>query len=546
MGEPMPGERWRVVLLVAALLVAGVVMPVSWLSRLTLGSREQLTPVIIPAALLLYWTFGLRRRLGMAAGLTVTAGLFLLPLLGLWLTGASNFAVAGGLVPWSDAGDYYYNAQRLLEGLPLGEFSARRALFVGMLAGLLEVTSRDLQVALLAMVLVNAIAAYGAARAVQRTHGRVAAVVLMLLLFLYYRRIAGTTLTENLGFSLGTLGFTLLWGAAQSRATMHAVYGIAVLTMALNARNGPFLVLPALIVWAAFCLCHDGARRWRTGALAVGIVAAGFAASSALVRTVGVPGGQPFSDFPDTFYGIAAGGKRWVQVYVDHPEVAALPLHDHNREVMRLAWSLIRSQPSGVLLSTVKAYGNFLGLPGPFHFIDPMPPGVENIAYRAILSASALGAMWMMWRRRSDPHASLLLAALTGILLSVPFIPPSDSDRLRVYAATVPLTAALVAVGAGLVAARRLGHTAPRSVSVLGLAAGTGAAALLLLSGVGALAPWEPTRVPDQARGPCSAGLEKALVRLDRGLDQRGDLARPCRDRDGLGQFRCGSGVAAS
>lgn len=252
--------------------------------------------------------------------------------------------------------------------------------------------------------------------------------------------------------------------------------------------------------------------------MAVLVVAAGFAASSALVRTAGVPGGQAFSDFPDTFYGIAAGGKRWVQVYVDHPEVAALPLHDRNKEVMRLAWNLILSHPAGVLLSMATAYGNFLGLPGPFHFIDPMPPGAENIAYRAILSAFSLWAMWMICRRRSDPHASLLLAALAGILLSVPFIPPVDSDRLRIYAATVPLTAALVAVGAALIGARLSGDGGPKDLSRPNMIApGVGAAALLLLSGAGALAPWRPTAVPDEAKAPCSEGLEKVLVRLDRG-----------------------------
>jgi uncharacterized membrane protein len=49
-------------------------------------------------------------------------------------------------------------------------------------------------------------------------------------------------------------------------------------------------------------------------------------------------------------------------------------------------------------------------------------------------------------KRKQEPFAFMLWAA-GGIFLSVPFVPPNDSNQMRVYAATVVFLVAFCAIG---------------------------------------------------------------------------------------------------
>jgi predicted permease len=88
----------------------------------------------------------------------------------------------GGLLPFSDASGYHYDARRLLDGHLLG-WSARRPLFSGLLATLLGLTGQNLQVVLAILVAMTAVACFLLAREVRDTDGPAAAVVVLLLLF---------------------------------------------------------------------------------------------------------------------------------------------------------------------------------------------------------------------------------------------------------------------------------------------------------------------------------------------------------------------------
>lgn len=507
---------WAPLAVIFVALVVISAAPASWLSTAMLATREQLTPVVVPLSLLLYWSY---RRSGWWANpiaLSVTIGAFVLPVLGLWFSGIGTSAVAGGFLPWSDAGDYYYNAQRLLEGHPLTEFSARRVLFVGMLATLLEAGGRNLQLVLVAMAVITGIAGYIGARGLQRTHGPLAATILVVALFLYYRRIAGTTLTENLGFPLGVVAFAVLWNAAGRRSMPQGIWGLFLLAMALNARTGPFLVLPAVLVWLILAVGRKPTDWWRIAAPGTAAIAVSFLVVWALVKALGVPEAHALSDYPNTLYGIAVGGKRWFQIYIDHPEMAALTGPEFSRRALELAWEAVKANPAAPVVATLKAYLDFVVLRGPFHFIDPLPPGVENVAYRLALSGLSIWSFLRLTRLRQDPYASLILAAVLGVLASVPFVPPQDSDRLRIYAAAVPFFAAMIGVGCSLLspAAAAQGEVpAAPSQTLPAIVAGVG---LLALVAVGVLVPWSGTERVAATPTDC-IGLDRVQVRLDRG-----------------------------
>src|SRR5690242_4305804 len=83
--------------------------------------------------------------------------LFTLSLIYKWqILGEDSFLI-GGLLPWSDSYGYYDEAQRLLHGLHLTTWGARRPLFPAFLSVLLALTQNNLQLVLIILVLLSAL-----------------------------------------------------------------------------------------------------------------------------------------------------------------------------------------------------------------------------------------------------------------------------------------------------------------------------------------------------------------------------------------------------
>ncbi|MBA3073090.1 MAG: hypothetical protein FP831_05805, partial [Anaerolineae bacterium] len=214
--------------------------------------RYNLVLLTLIALPLFYLTFRIKGILGIFAGLSLTLLLFGLPLSGLWQSGASEPFIIGGLLPFSDAASYYSDALRVVEGYRFSAFSARRPLFPALLTVLLAVTGQNLVVSIAILGAIIAAICYLAAREMQRSLGTLCASVFIFILFLFYRRIAGTTMTENLGLPLVVAAFTILWSAASRKNLWQTAVGLLLLTLALNARAGTFFILPALLLWCGF------------------------------------------------------------------------------------------------------------------------------------------------------------------------------------------------------------------------------------------------------------------------------------------------------
>src|SRR5678815_3291310 len=217
---------------------------------------------VILAAVPALWLAHARRGWPSSSlGLTVTLGLFGLALAALWQDVTIHYNALGGLLPFSDAQGYYFEASRLLEGQPLA-WSARRPLFTAYLAVLLAVTG-SLSTALAIMVALNAIATFLLAREIRLSFGSAAATAATLILFAFYRRDGGTgvVLTENFGFLFGTITFTSLLRCLRLQDLRSYASGAMVLTGGLMARAGAFFVLPAAIAVAVMSLRQDGGGR---------------------------------------------------------------------------------------------------------------------------------------------------------------------------------------------------------------------------------------------------------------------------------------------
>ena len=405
--------------------------------------------LVIPlAALVIYLAFRIPNRLGDFLSMAATLSLFAMPLAGLWASGQSQSTILSGLIPLFDAETYYMDALRLMNGSPFSIFSARRPLFGSLLAVVLTLTGRNLMAALAVLTFLTGLACYYTAREIQRTHGAEIAVFMLMVIFLFYRAHSGISMSENLGVMLGTLGFGLLWRGASAKSLSHLWFGLLATTLALNARAGAFFMLPLLILWAGWLLRENKLISWKAFFISASAVILGFALNFALTRLVAVPGGVPFANFSYTLYGLASGGKSWAYVFEAHPEVLAIQEPEQSKRIYQLAFELIRSNP----MQTVQgALFNWKMLFSDSWYNIYSYLGGENweltVATRWVMYVLCLLGIFVWAKNRRDPILSLILVAAAGVFISVPFLPPTDAYRMRPYAASIVVFAALPAVG---------------------------------------------------------------------------------------------------
>jgi hypothetical protein len=438
-----------------ALILYDILLRLPIPEQLGLSVRYDFTVILIPMIGLVFLAFLPGGWKGTLLGLGLILALFALTVSGLWTSGVSEPSILGGLIPFSDAAGYYSDARRLLEGQLFSSFSSRRPLFAGMLAALLGLTGRNLQLTLAVLVAITAVACYLLTREVQSTHGILAATLVMVMLFLYYRRFTGTTLTENLGLSSGALGLALLWRGGWQKKSGYVLGGIFLMTLALNARAGTFFILPVLVVWAAWVFREKRIVSFPILAMAAGALVAGFLVNTIIFRTLASSAGTPFANFSYTLYDLASGGKGWTQVKKDHPEIMQLSEPAYSQKIYALAFAEMKQHPEKFIGGVLKTWPAFFswGSSSVFGFVGGEQATVALLARLLLLLLSVAGLVWCISKWR-EPIPALLLAALAGTFLSVPFVPPWEADRMRVYAASLPFYVTYPAVGLVFVLSR--------------------------------------------------------------------------------------------
>ena len=418
------------------------VLVIPWPDSVLVGSYYFITPVVLPLGLLIYGCHARRDYLGLVTSLAITMILFALPLAALWQDSVVHYNAVGGLLPFSDASRYYYDARRLHDGHLFG-WSARRPLFPGLLATLLASSGGNLQFSLAVLTALNGTAVFVLAREVLRWRGPFAATVVTAVCFLFYRVEGGTgtALTENLGFAMGVIAFAALLKGARIVRLWPAALGLAFLTVALMARAGAFFVLPAIVLAVTWIFRRD--RHWLQVATALtAAVVCAAALSLGIGRLVNDAnsGQTPMSNFSYTLYGLAVGGKGWGQVLVDHPGAT------EGAAIYALALEEIRRHPRGLLDGALRMWRAYLWPNEPFHVFAFVSDGTSSRrSWQLACLAFALIGFAVMLRRRAHTDV-VLAAAAAGHLTSIPLVPPIDAG-LRVYAATMPAIAVLVAVG---------------------------------------------------------------------------------------------------
>jgi hypothetical protein len=388
----------------------------------------------LPAMVILYFAFRKSGWKSNLIGLSAVLAMAGFALSYLWNSGASEEPVVMGLFPYLDPSGYYSDALRILAG-QLMENGGGRPLFAGFLSMVLGITGNNLQISLAILVAITTISCYIAAREIGRNFGPAAAAFSMLLMFIYYRQFMGTTYSENLGLPLSALGLAFLLQGARLKNFLITLVGMFLTSFALNTRPGPFFVLPFLALWFAWVFRGSNTlRSWvRPFIIGCGAILLAFFFNYLMDRVLSTPNYAVFSRFPLTFYGLTVGGKNWNQVNIDHPELLKLTDPQLSQTIYAISFENIRSNPGRFINGLWKIGLDFFSVDsGAFTFI------YGDTQIRLGLFILGLFGLGLLIARPKNIIHVMLLACFLGIVLSAPFVPARDSNRMRTYAAVIP------------------------------------------------------------------------------------------------------------
>lgn len=442
---------WHVICLVLSIVVYIAILEnrsPNFLRPLSVSLRTSFGVTVLAATLAMYVVYRIPGKFGQLTGMAATLALFAMPLAGLWVSGFTQSILISGLIPVSDASNYYIDALRIQNGMDISSFSAMRPIFSGFLAFLLSMTGRNLMSALGILTALMGLAAYIATREIQRTHGTEPAILFLLSMFLYFRHHSGTTLSESLGVTVSLLGIALLWQGKDEKKERLVFLGLIMAAFALTIRPGAMFVLPAFVLWGGWYFRGNGkfsSRFLVFGAMAVASV---FFLNSVMIKILAGPGGVAFANFSWALYGLASGGNSWTYIFQVHPEVFSLGAQEQNRAIYKLAIDLILQNPSLLVQGALQYWRIFFSSTwyNAFSFVAGQNYFVNEFARWGLYVLCGMGFVkW--WKDRNDEYASLVGLAALGVLASVPFVPPTDAYRVRLYAATIPIFGLLPAMG---------------------------------------------------------------------------------------------------
>ena len=358
---------------------------------------------------------------------------------GYWATPPDSGFLSGGLIPSSDADEWVAGGYRLLENNALSSGDQRRPLNAALHALRIFVTGGNMQDSIMLAALVAAICTLIAAFEVGRTFGWIAASVFYFLSFSIIREYLPLTMTEVHGYILGALALALLLRAASVKSLGCFFLGLALLTLALNARAGPYLILPAILIWGVVNL--DSKRTVSIKALIFGsgALVLGFLVPKIFLELWGSGENIQNANFAPTLYSMSVGSGRWDQAALDFSIEFFEEMQPDGdtwgkntaRFLYQLALHNIWEKPLVFLSYYV---GQLFYFPWVLVWVLGVQPALGFVA-----------AIWVTvrWRERLP---QFFIIAFAGLFLSAPFILEVGH---RTFAAVFPLTASVSAVGAG-------------------------------------------------------------------------------------------------
>ncbi len=493
----------------------------NFLRPLSMSLRTGFGLVIPATAIAIYLVYRLPGRSGELISMTAVLSLFAMPLAGVWASGKSQSVLFNGLIPLADASNYYIDGLRILAGMDISHFSAMRPIFPGFLSLLLDVTGRNLMFSLAIITAIAGLSAFFATRELQGTHGAESASFLLIILFLYYRHHTGTTMSETLGVSVGALGMGLTWRGLGIKSSRLAIFGLFVITLALNIRPGTMFVLPLILLWIGWVFKRN--KAWISLKVLIwgmGAIILGFIINSLLIRWLADPSGTAFSNFSWALYGLASGGKSFNYIFGAHPEVLNLQDPQQSRTIYRLAFDLMLHRPELFISGMLQRWSYFFSdsWHSAYSFVSGEDRLINTIARWCMYILCALGFLRWVKNPRDNLTGLAALAAI-GVLVSVPFVPPTDAYRVRLYAATIVVFGLLPSLGIVLIFEQlkfRVFSHPDADVQKNSITAAFSAILVIIILVAPILSRLSNQR-PPSAGFSCPNGMQKTLIRFDPG-----------------------------
>jgi hypothetical protein len=134
--------------------------------------------------------------------------------------------------------------------------------------------------------------------------------------------------------------------------------------------------------------------------------------------------------------------------FLAHPELQSLGVAEQNRAIYSLVIDLVIHQPSLLLNGAFQYWKMFFSSTwyNAYAFAAGDNFTINEVARWGIYFLGSMG--FLKWYAdRKDDFACLVGLASLGVLASVPFVPPTDAFRVRLYASTIPIFGLLPAMG---------------------------------------------------------------------------------------------------
>jgi hypothetical protein len=297
----------------------------------------------------------------------------------------------------------------------------------------LFLTGQNLQLTLAVSIALLAISAYLAAQTIHFEFGSVPSAIFLSLLYIFTLPWLGNTQSEIHGLMLGCLGFVFLWMSTKNHGLWLKCCGIAIITLAVSSRAGPFLIFPALILWGS--ITEERHTRFsinRFVLLSLTFLFSFLLSNIALRRLVVAPGpgSALFGNFAYALYGQVKGGLGWL---------SGAQLGLSSSDVLKASINHLVLHPEGFMKASITSFKDFF-LPswmGIFSFVSTQDLSwIDGLLWFGFLGMFILGVIFLI-RSLERSYSKLLLFSLVGILLSVPFLPPMDGGN-RFFASIMP------------------------------------------------------------------------------------------------------------